>query len=91
MEPSGMIDLVPAARGVSMLAVGVQDRQLDAPTPCAGKTVGDLLDHFMGLAVAFRDAATKASMASGYDDQRPGPPADTWGSGSRLDPEWRLL
>ena len=74
-----------------MLAVGVQDRQLDAATPCEGKNVGDLLDHFMGLSIAFRDAATKASMEPGYDEQRPGPPSETWGSGSRLDPEWRQL
>jgi uncharacterized protein (TIGR03086 family) len=86
-----MIDLVPAAREVAMLAVGIQDRQLDAATPCEGKTVGDLLDHFMGLTVAFRDAATKASLEAGYDDGLQGTPAEMWGSGERLDPDWRRL
>lgn len=37
----------------------IDDTRLTAPTPCPGVTVGALLAHVEGLAVAFRDAARK--------------------------------
>ena len=51
------IDLGPAADQVTALLSGVSDDQLGAPTPCSAYSVGDLLDHFMGLAIGMRQAA----------------------------------
>ncbi|GAA2260114.1 TIGR03086 family metal-binding protein [Glycomyces scopariae] len=39
------------------LIAGVDDGQLAAPTPCEHYTVGHLLDHMLGLALAFTAAA----------------------------------
>jgi uncharacterized protein (TIGR03086 family) len=55
-----VLDLEPTARQIIDLAGAVTDDMLPAPTPCGDYTVGDLLAHFMGLTVAFRDAGTKA-------------------------------
>jgi uncharacterized protein (TIGR03086 family) len=54
-----MIDLRPATDRVARLLDGVRDDQLDDPTPCTGTPVRDLLNHLLGLTVAFRDAAGK--------------------------------
>ena len=54
-----MHDLLPTARRLGELVGDVDDTQLDAPTPCPGYTVGDLLDHIGGLAIAFAEAARK--------------------------------
>ena len=54
-----MIDLIPTTNRVSAVAGGVRDDQLDAPTPMPGTSVGELLNHLLGLTVAFRDAAAK--------------------------------
>ncbi|MET9949966.1 TIGR03086 family metal-binding protein [Streptomyces sp. NPDC006339] len=59
MPPSTTLDLTPQARIVARLAAGVADARLGDPTPCPAYTVGDLLAHLAGLAVAFRDAARK--------------------------------
>ena len=58
-----MLDLRPLCRQVSAVAAGVRDEQLAAPTP-SDITVATLLDHFVGLTAAFRDAATKSSVGS---------------------------
>ncbi|MFF1920400.1 TIGR03086 family metal-binding protein [Streptomyces sp. NPDC058221] len=52
-------DLAPAARQIAALLDAVDDTRLSGPTPCPGVTVGALLAHIGGLAVAFRDAARK--------------------------------
>ncbi|MEW1691160.1 TIGR03086 family metal-binding protein [Streptomyces sp. NPDC091265] len=52
-------DLEPAAKQIAGMLDGVDDTSLSAPTPCPGVTVGALLAHLGGLAVAFRDAAHK--------------------------------
>ncbi|WP_405442321.1 TIGR03086 family metal-binding protein [Streptomyces avidinii] len=52
-------DLGPQARIVARLAAAVPDTALADRTPCPAYTVGDLLAHLTGLAVAFRDAARK--------------------------------
>lgn len=54
-----MIDLEPATSTLSALVEHVRDDQLSAPTPCAGISLGDLLDHVDGLSRAFTAAATK--------------------------------
>jgi uncharacterized protein (TIGR03086 family) len=53
------LDLTPTALEVSRLVAGVRDDQLAAPTPCAGTPVAGLLDHLVGLTVAFRLGAEK--------------------------------
>lgn len=75
-----MIDITPAANTLSHLVRGVEDDRLTAATPCAGMTVGALLDHLDGLSQAFTTAAGKSA-----DGDRPPPSADA----SRLTPDWR--
>jgi uncharacterized protein (TIGR03086 family) len=53
------LDLTLTADEVSRLVAGVRDDQLAAPTPCAGTSVAGLLDHLVGLTVAFRLGAEK--------------------------------
>ena len=54
-----MIDLTPTTDRTRSIAAGVRDDQLDAPTPMPGTSVRELLNHLLGLTVAFRDAAAK--------------------------------
>lgn len=54
-----MIDLKPATSLVADIVDGVRENQLDDPTPCPDTPVRDLLNHLLGLTVAFRDAAGK--------------------------------
>jgi len=77
-DQTGRIDLGPAVDRVTALFSGVSDEQLGAPTPCPAYSVGDLLDHFMGLAIGMRWAAEK------HSGPNPGP-----GQAERLDPGWR--
>ncbi|MCG7528609.1 TIGR03086 family metal-binding protein, partial [Streptomyces sp. OfavH-34-F] len=53
------LDLEPAARRITERLDAVDDDALGAATPCPGLTVGALLAHIEGLALAFRDAARK--------------------------------
>jgi uncharacterized protein (TIGR03086 family) len=76
-----ILDLGPAARRVTALLDGIDDRQLTARTPCELYTVGDLLDHMMGLTIAFRDAADKRTGPT-----TSAPPAP---SAANLDTDWR--
>lgn len=78
-----ILDLDPPARQVTKLVNSVRDDQLAARTPCGEYTVGDLLDHLMGLTIAFRNAATKSG---GETD---GPPGPGNASAAHLDPDWR--
>lgn len=73
------IDLGPAARQVAVLASAVEDHQLGDPTPCAAMDVAALLEHLMGLSLAFRLAAEKRSA----DTRAPG------GSSAALPTDWR--
>jgi uncharacterized protein (TIGR03086 family) len=54
-----MIDFTPACQRTADLLANVTDAQLTAPTPCENFTVGDLLHHIGGLALAFAAAAKK--------------------------------
>ena len=71
-------DLASAATEVARIVTGVKDDQLTDPTPCTGTSVGGMLDHLLGLTVAFHMAAEK---------QRPegGPSADA----ANLASDWR--
>ena len=53
-----MIDLTATTDRTRAVAVGIAEDQLDASTP-TGSTVGEMVQHLMGLCVAFRDAAAK--------------------------------
>ncbi|MCI2239478.1 TIGR03086 family metal-binding protein [Paenibacillus sp. TRM 82003] len=53
------VDLHPAAERTARVVAAVPEELLDAPTPCAGLTVADLLEHVGGLAPAFTAAARK--------------------------------
>ena len=76
-----MHDLEPASRQTARVVEGIRDEQLGLPTPCAGTTVGDLIDHVDGLSLAFAAAAAK--------DQLPGGSRPPTADASRLGPEWR--
>ncbi len=79
--PTTRPDLAPAARRLTALLDGVRDDLLAAPTPCPEYTVGDLLDHLVGLAGAFHDAATKTPGPAAATAPRP--------SAADLPPDWR--
>lgn len=91
-----MLNLEPATEVLAGLVAGVRDDQLSAPTPCAELTLGDLLDHVDGLALAFTAAAAKTPLAAdagrsdaGQSDAGP-VDADTSADGtSGLDAGWR--
>ena len=75
---STQLDLQPAARRLADLVAAVPDHALDRPTPCERYTVGDLLDHIGGLAIAFAAAARKTPLNGAAS-----------GDASRLGPDWR--
>ncbi len=77
-----MLDLGPAATEMSRLVREVRDDQLDAPTPCPGYSLGALLDHVHGLALAFRMAADKERFEDG---STPAPKGDA----DALPADWR--
>lgn len=58
-NPAPLLDLEPAARQISGMLDAIDDARLTGPTPCPDVTVGAMLAHVGGLAVAFRDAARK--------------------------------
>jgi uncharacterized protein (TIGR03086 family) len=76
-----VVDLEPAAQRTAALITDVPDGLLDGPTPCPEYTLGDLLDHVGGLALAFTAAATKDT--DGFSAQRAS------GDASRLGDDWR--
>lgn len=80
-----MLDLGPAAREVSRLLDGVTDAKLSDPTPCGETPVAGLLDHFMGLTLAFTWAARKTTKSEGGSDQA-GPGK---ARAEHLDHDWR--
>jgi uncharacterized protein (TIGR03086 family) len=55
----GQIDLQLPTAQLLHLASTVHDDQLGHPTPCEGRTIGQLLGHVGGLLGAFRAAADK--------------------------------
>jgi uncharacterized protein (TIGR03086 family) len=81
------IDLDPAAREVERLLDGVADDRLGGPTPCPGYNVAALLDHLMGLSLAFTWAANK----SAPDGPTQAGSAPGQATEENLDPRWRTL
>ena len=75
-----IVDLGPAAEQLAGLVAGAPDAELGDPTPCPAYTLGDLIDHVGGLALAFTAAARKdgghyANMQASGDSSRLG---DGW-------------
>jgi uncharacterized protein (TIGR03086 family) len=77
------LDFDPPVRQLRALLLGVADEDLTAPTPCPEWTVGDLLDHLIGLSWAFSQAAKKLTDAPGTAAPPPEP------SAANLPPHWR--
>lgn len=67
MEPLEQLDQLAPRLGA--VVDGIRDDQLDGPTPCAGFTVSDVLDHMIGgattFAAAFRGESPKTLPTSG--------------------------
>ena len=78
------VDLAPAAGEVARLQNGVRDDQLSDPTPCQDTPVAALLDHLMGLSLAFTWAARKTGPPAGVPSPPPG-----LARAETLDPDWR--
>jgi uncharacterized protein (TIGR03086 family) len=76
-----IVDLGPAAERLADLVAQVTDDELGKPTPCPAYTLGDLIDHVGGLALAFTAAANKDR--SEYVEQQPS------GDAVRLGEDWR--
>lgn len=76
-----MLDLEPETLRMASLLAGVSDEGLVASTPCDDYTLGDLIDHIAGLALAFTVAAHKEHGAANSQ-----PPS---GDASRLTRAWR--
>ena len=78
-----VLDLRPATREVARLLEGVTDDQLSAPSP-SDCDVATLLDHLMGLTMAFTWAAEKSAAEHG-------PTGPGRSSAKALDPDWRSV
>src|SRR3954462_2071189 len=73
-----MLELAPQTDEVARIVAGVRDGQLGNPTPCTGTPVAGMLDHLMGLSLAFRMGAEKTPLDGGAS-----------ASAAGLDPSWR--
>lgn len=80
-EPDNAVDLGPAARRLADLVVNIKDDALDLPTPCPAYSLGDLIEHVGGLALAFAAAGRKERNA--YTEMAGA------GDASRLGADWR--
>ncbi len=76
------VDLGPAAQHLTELLARVRDDDLRKPTPCPAYSLGDLIEHVGGLALAFTGAAKKDHVT--YPDRAPA------GDASRLGADWRV-
>ena len=76
-----IVDLGPGAQQLADLVARTSDGELGRPTPCPAYTLGDLIEHVGGLALAFTAAANK--------DFGPFTEGTPSGDASRLGPDWR--
>jgi len=76
-----IVDLGPAAQQLSDLLASAGEGDLGRPTPCPAYTLGDLIQHVGGLALAFSAAACKD--AGPMTEQQPS------GDAARLPADWR--
>jgi len=76
-----MIDLTPACQRTADVLANVGDDHLGAPTPCTEYSVGDVLHHVGGLALAF--------VASARKDLGPLTGSPPTPDAAQLDPDWR--
>jgi uncharacterized protein (TIGR03086 family) len=74
-------DLSAAAATMAELIRNISDDQLTGPTPCPDYSLGDLVDHVGGFAMAFTWAANK--------EAAPGGAQGGSGDASRLTDDWR--
>lgn len=81
MDTMDTIDLGPAARRLAELVASIKDDELGNPTPCPAYTLGDLVEHVGGLALAFAAAANKDR--NEYNEGQPS------GDAARLGADWR--
>src|SRR5215471_1552101 len=81
MDDIDNVDLGPGAQRLADLVARVTDDELGNPTPCPAYTLGDLIDHVGGLALAFTAAARKER--GGANEHEPS------GDASRLGAGWR--
>src|SRR5215218_5617157 len=84
LTTSTRLDLHAATEEAARVASGVRDEQLGGTTPCPDYPVAALLDHLMGLSVAFTYAARKQPMPVDTGESGPGTAA-----AGHLDPTWR--
>ncbi|MGH9279406.1 MAG: TIGR03086 family metal-binding protein [Acidimicrobiales bacterium] len=75
------IDLEPATSRMAGLVRALEEPHLDLPTPCPAYTVGDLVEHIGGFAMAFQAAAAKD--LGGLTSHAPS------GDATRLTDDWR--
>ncbi|HEX2143059.1 MAG TPA: TIGR03086 family metal-binding protein [Glycomyces sp.] len=78
-----MIDFKTVTDQVAGLLARVQDERLSDPTPCEDYTVGQLLNHLIGLCLAFTSAARGET--GPHNDAPPETPPTS------LEPGWRKL
>jgi uncharacterized protein (TIGR03086 family) len=76
-----MTDFANTTARVAALLDQVKDERLPGPTPCGEYTVGQLVDHMLGLCLAFTSAAE--GERGPHTDAPPATPSGT------LEPGWR--
>ena len=76
-----VVDLEPATRELGGLISRTGENELSRPTPCPAYTLGDLIEHVGGLALAFTAAARKEG-----GPRTEGQPS---GDAARLPADWR--
>ena len=82
MDNTETVDFGPAAQRLADLVSSIADDELGKPTPCPAYTLGDLVQHVGGFALAFTAAANKERNES--NDREPPP-----GTADRLGDDWR--
>ncbi|WP_100444408.1 TIGR03086 family metal-binding protein [Glycomyces xiaoerkulensis] len=80
-EPA--IDFRNVTDQAATLLKGIEDAHLPGPTPCEGMTVAGLVNHMLGLTVAFTGAAKKER--GPHTDTPPGTPPP------EIERDWRTL